>query len=470
THKLEQLAYQLSTQAETARDYEHITDVLSDRQLGHILLRLTTCIVTRAHDPAEHDLKRRIIETKLGELGLKTAQITGTPFRALYDMPRLDMDVLTSTCYVAEIAPPVSLELVEEDGLYIADLNIQDLSIPIILNPFATHALVKLGRRSYRAVQHVLIIGMSGAGKSGLGVILAYRAKKHQNASLFIIDIKGTDYRKLANKLGLETVRPSGLDPIALWTPSTLGVDPTSAGLAVAGIVATLLRLEDQHLINRIASEIAHHYRTSREHGLRKLITEVQDNNIRELLQELYNTYHDYVVGNVPNIGQDIVLSFDKIPDIGDPSRIENPKTITLILALPLVLHYALRVRDRAYAIMDEAWRLLKLTHTQHMLELMFRTFRSLNIAIVFITQDYEDLYDSEIGHVLLNNSDIHVIMKQRSRRSIELLRKNYGIPENLLRTIYPETEVGVGILSTRGHLVPIRVKLFEEEWKILPE
>ena len=100
----------------------------------------------------------------------------------------------------------------------------------------------------------------------------------------------------------------------------------------------------------------------------------------------------------------------------------------------------------------------------------MFRTFRSMNIAVVFITQDFEDLHDSPIGHVLLNNSDIHVIMKQRSRRSIELLRKSYGIPENLLRHILPETEVGTGILSTRGHLVPIRVRLFEDEVRLLPD
>jgi len=56
------------------------------------------------------------------------------------------------------------------------------------------------------------------------------------------------------------------------------------------------------------------------------------------------------------------------------------------------------------------------------------------------------------------------------STRSIELLRKSYGISENLLRHILPETEVGTGILSTRGHLVPIRVRLFEDEYAILPD
>ncbi len=100
----------------------------------------------------------------------------------------------------------------------------------------------------------------------------------------------------------------------------------------------------------------------------------------------------------------------------------------------------------------------------------MFRTFRSMNIAVVFITQDFEDLHDSPIGHVLLNNSDIHIIMKQRSRKSIELLKKQYEVPGSLLKHLYPETEIGTGIINTRGHIMPIRVRLFEDEHTLLPD
>ena len=183
-------------------------------------------------------------------------------------------------------------------------------------------------------------------------------------------------------------------------------------------------------------------------------------------------SFEDYLTGEIPSLKHGLVIDLGKIPDVEDPKSITNPKTAVLLLVLPLVFHFSNNIQEseKGLIVFDEAWRLLKVNQAKTILELAFRTFRSRNIAIMFITQDFEDVYESEIGHVLLNNSDIHVVLKQRSEKSIEYVKKFYNLSDDKLIFIEPSVNVGTGILITRGMQIPIHLEPHGVEWKILPK
>jgi conjugal transfer ATP-binding protein TraC len=66
--------------------------------------------------------------------------------------------------------------------------------------------------------------------------------------------------------------------------------------------------------------------------------------------------------------------------------------------------------RTRKCVLIDEAWELLKSKQAASCLEELFRRGRKFNMASGVVTQSLQDLVETEVGNVILNNSDLRFI------------------------------------------------------------
>ena len=379
--KLEQLAIQLSSSSEVSRDRQSLINVIADLTEGDIPILFNILIVLRSRNKIELFMKLPELEAKFRTFGLDVKQVIGHPYCILKMQEFVDK-YLTSSRNVAFISTPCSNEIIEENGFYAFEL-IHDVSqrigSPIILNPYATHSLIKHGLKSYRAVQHILIFGMSGGGKSGIGAIWTFRMNKQMNVKSFIIDVKGFDYRYLSQYLDIPRfdVDEVNLDPLILWNPNKLNLDVRACSLAAAITICQLVDVSDISIIHKLANEIYNIYKLLGPKTSTKLLLEnLQDNELSDIVDEFHRTFEDYLIGNLPDLKHGIIIDLGNIPDVEDPKSITNPKTAILLLTLPLIFHFSNNVKEneKGLVVFDEAWRLLKVNQAKTVLELAFRT------------------------------------------------------------------------------------------------
>lgn len=297
---------------------------------------------------------------------------------------------------------------------------------------------------------NAVIAAQSGSGKSFFAndLIYAYLAS---GAQVWVIDI-GRSYQKIASILGgdfMEFDRGNeiGLNPFALIEDYDEEADMLE-GL-VAAMAAPNERLTDLQkagVSRGLRQAFAEHGRdTTIDHVIAHLLAD-PDQRLKDVGQQLYPFSGQGSFGSYFNAGN--TISFTNDLTVLELEHLRNRRHLQKVVLLQLIyqIQQAMYLGDRGrpkLVIIDEAWDLLTDGDVGKFIEHGYRRFRKYNGAAVTITQSLGDLYGSQVGQAVVDNSANMFLLGQKQETinslasSGRLPLSSFGVSQ--LRTVHTQ-------------------------------
>ena len=116
--------------------------------------------------------------------------------------------------------------------------------------------------------------------------------------------------------------------------------------------------------------------------------------------------------------------------------------------------------------VVDEAWHMMKYQDSAQFLWSIVKRARKYYLGLTTITQDVQDFLSIDIGHAILTNSAIRVLMKQ-SPAAIDIIGNTFYLT-NGERQLLLGAIVGQGIFFAGNNHAPITVVASPEEHKLI--
>lgn len=116
--------------------------------------------------------------------------------------------------------------------------------------------------------------------------------------------------------------------------------------------------------------------------------------------------------------------------------------------------------------IVDEAWHLMKFPDSALFLWSVAKRARKYWLGLTTITQDVGDFLSQELGHAIVQNAAMHILVKQ-SPAAIEEVGKTFNLSEGEKQLLLA-ADVGEGIFFAGPHHVAIRVVASDEEHRLV--
>lgn len=267
--------------------------------------------------------------------------------------------------------------------------------------------------------------GVSGGGKSFLNndLILGLVGT---GAQVWLID-KGRSYEKIVTTLKGDYLVFNAAAPLNLNPFSTIEHDAEFRE-RISGLKALIAQmaspsqpvtdLENAHIEQAIqAAWEAHRHGTTVTHVAAHLGGS-DDPRVRDLAQMLYpytaaGEYASFFEGPATIDVMKSRLLLLELEELSTKPQLQSVVFLALVLSLRTAMEKGKR-RIQKCVLIDEAWELLKSRQAAHCLEELFRRGRKYNLATGVITQSLQDLVESEVGHVILNNSDLRFIFPHK--------------------------------------------------------
>lgn len=116
--------------------------------------------------------------------------------------------------------------------------------------------------------------------------------------------------------------------------------------------------------------------------------------------------------------------------------------------------------------VVDEAWHMMKYQDSAQFLWSIVKRARKYYLGLTTITQDVQDFLSIDIGHAILTNSAIRVLMKQ-SPAAIDTIGETFYLTSGE-RQLLLGANVGQGIFFAGNNHAPITVVASSEEHKLI--
>jgi len=116
--------------------------------------------------------------------------------------------------------------------------------------------------------------------------------------------------------------------------------------------------------------------------------------------------------------------------------------------------------------VVDEAWHMMKYQDSAQFLWSIVKRARKYYLGLTTITQDVQDFLSIDIGHAILTNSAIRVLMKQ-SPAAIDVIGDTFYLTNGERQLLLGAT-VGQGIFFAGNNHAPITVVASPEEHKLI--
>ena len=266
-----------------------------------------------------------------------------------------------------------------------------------------------------------LTAGISGGGKSVLNndLILGLVGS---GATTTIID-KGRSYEKVVTTLKGDYLVFNTESPLNLNPFSTIDTDEEFAE-RITGLKALVAQmaspsqpvsdLEDSHIGQAIQEAWAAHRQHTTITHIAGILAGSDDARVRDLAQMLYpytaeGEYARFFEGPATIDVMKSKLLLLELEELSTKPKLQSVVFLALVLALRTAMEKGER-RTRKCVLIDEAWELLKSKQAASCLEELFRRGRKFNMASGVVTQSLQDLVETEVGNVILNNSDLRFI------------------------------------------------------------
>lgn len=311
------------------------------------------------------------------------------------------------------------------------------------------------------------IAAQSGSGKSFLtnDIILNYLT---EGAMVWVIDV-GRSYQNLAETLGGEFIEFTTNNQICL-NPFELIQHWEEESDMVAGLVAAMAapteKLSDYQTagLKRVLKTAweTQGKTTDIDYIADKLCQETDDRLI-DIGKQLFPFTSNGEYGRFFNGPNNIRFTHDftclELEELKGRKHLQQVVLLQLIYQIQQEMYLGERDRPKI-VIIDESWDLLSMGDTASFMEHGCRRFRKYGGALIVITQSVNDLYRSQAGQAILENSANMYLLGQKAE-AIEGLKKERRLPlsdfgYDLLKTVhtlpgqYSEiffiTERGMGI------------------------
>ncbi len=141
-------------------------------------------------------------------------------------------------------------------------------------------------------------------------------------------------------------------------------------------------------------------------------------------------------------------------------------KPLMMFLILDFIYEKIQKDHERKLIVVDEAWQLLRYGEHAEYLFKICKTARKFGAGLAIITQEVNDLLNSQAGKTILANTAWKLLTRQEPAVINELIEKfNLNKEEkNFLLTV----DAGEGLLFAMNDRIPIKVVASEKEYDII--
>jgi conjugal transfer ATP-binding protein TraC len=314
---------------------------------------------------------------------------------------------------------------------------------------------------------NLCIAAQSGSGKSFLvnEILVSYLAK---GATCYVIDV-GRSYEKLCSFLG-GTFLSFGINSDVSLNPFECIRDYADEADMINGLLSIMAapteRLSDFQTaeLKRITGSLF------RIHGnalsvdiIAEELGSHEDQRIRDLGRQLYSftsggEYGRFFSGhNNMKLGNSLTVL--ELEELKGRRHLQQVVLLQLIYQIQQNMYLGERNRPKII-IIDEAWDLLRDGDVAGFIETGYRRFRKYGGAAVTVTQSVNDLYGSEAGVAIAENSANMYLLGQKAE-TVNLLEQEKRLPltsgeYEYLRSVHTMSGMysEIFVISDRGNCV----------------
>ncbi len=282
---------------------------------------------------------------------------------------------------------------------------------------------------------NLCIAAQSGSGKSFLvnEILVSFLAR---GASCYVIDV-GRSYEKLCHFLGGDFLA-FGMNSQISLNPFDCVRDYSEEADMLIGLISAMIapteKLSDFQSaeLKRITGELYKKYANNLNIDL--LATELlnsADTRVKDMGTQLYaftvkGEYGRFFSGhNTMNFNSNLTVL--ELEELKGRKQLQQVVLLQLIYQIQQNMYAGKRDRPKII-IIDEAWDLLRDGDIAKFIETGYRRFRKYGGAAVTVTQSVNDLYNSEVGCAIAENSASMYLLGQKAE-TVESLARNGRLP-----------------------------------------
>ncbi len=292
-------------------------------------------------------------------------------------------------------------------------------------------------------VGHTAILGPTGQGKSTLTAMIIASHRKYKNSRIVVLD-KDHSNRLVVKALGgnyldlntddcqlgvmsrVETAQPETIEEAVNWLSDVCRVQ----GVDVTPTRQRLLR----DSVERLAKE------TTQYKTLNHL--SVQDEALREAIHSFNSgRFQALLNGTASNLMTSDVVGIEMSSLVNTQSD-HRDKTIPVIKAIFNELQHAFRDRRPTLLILEEAWLYLRHPLFKSQLTDWFKTLRKANVAVIFISQDLDDIVKSDAASTIQTSCMTRIFLPNPSSTEPAIAHQyqSFGLNEQQIHLIQQGT------------------------------
>ena len=357
---------------------------------------------------------------------------------------------------------------------------------------------------------HIVILGVTGAGKSVAMDILSSRSLVTKNTQTAILDIEG-EYKRRTESLGGKIISikqgvPSGINIFDIDTEiGENGIEKVDILNKVAEIRAILSGIMKNYMNRSLnAKELSDIeesvIETYKEKGITNNVDSLYEKkggkigkkitldkikkkmptlsdfhktlSTKKNSKELTETLNGFLKGKslgmfdcVSNIDlNDCAIDFDLSGISDEVTKFYSSMVITTWITEKYMKRSEKYEEKSVY--IDEAWNMLKYEETANFIENLARRARKRGVRLVIATQLPDEMVSTTQGRAILNCCGTAILMKQSPisvDKVIEYFKLSVGTKEFLL-----QAKSGEAILDTEGTISAIYIEVLDKEKEIL--
>ena len=294
--------------------------------------------------------------------------------------------------------------------------------------------------------KHFFVIGISGSGKSYTSKYLLMQQLFKEETKIYVLDPNG-EYSGLCRKLGGQTIKLSRESDSIINLFDLAGDD---FGNKLLGLISAFdilvggLTESQKSILGKALSKVyrkkgIYHEDSSTWHRKYPTFSDLKQvlNNIREQMiknkeylqdpsvESLLNRVEMYCDGGIFGfLDKHTKIEVSNNFACFDLSSLPNAvKPLCMFMVLDLIKNEVKKDLKAKVVLIDEGWALLKSKEAENYILEFIKTSRKYNAGIGFVTQEIEDLLNSQTGKSILNTASTKILMRQNSS-NIQLISK----------------------------------------------
>ena len=415
-----EIAQTENSYGETGYGFFNLTVILMHEDLDHL------CAVTQE---MVNRIQRLDFHVREELLNATEAYLGSLPSHGDYNLRKLFMN----THFVSHALPTSRLYQGESN----CPCKLYGKNLPPLMMVSTTGHRPFLFNLHVEDVGHTCILGPTGKGKTTLNAMIMASHRKYADSRIVVLD-KDYSNQMMIKALGGAYFDISAGDcqfsPLArVSSDEPYSIDQAVQWLTgccdIQGIALTPQQLKCLHeAVTRLAQEPQQYKNLN--------YLSLQDPDIREALA-VFNrgSYRELLAGTDQNFIHKDVIGFEMGSLMVSQTR-QQDLNMAVIKAILNELECLFKDKRPTLLILEEAWLYLRHDLFQRQLADWFKTLRKFNVAVIFISQDLEDITHSEIASVIKSSCPTKIYLPNESAQQLQASYQAFGLNDHQIDMI----------------------------------